>query len=192
MLVPARNSVHMRTSSALSIMLLALLCLASQAQIVDGGAMGAAMPAAVPAMTLRGGADAAAGEAEAAQVYMNEQLEYWNSLTKEQQEELLSKMSPEERANAEGSGVFVLLTDVLMCRVLFKELTARIASIRLRQAAVYDYHRGISQVSPTPLCTIALSESETTPVGCKQTPCSDGVPLIMCMLVPHHAGHGWR
>ena len=54
----------------------------------------------------RGGADAAAapqeGDAAQAESYMKEQLEYWNSLSKEQQDELLSKMSPEERANAEA------------------------------------------------------------------------------------------
>ena len=54
----------------------------------------------------RGGADAAVapqeGDAAQAESYMKEQLEYWNSLSKEQQDELLSKMSPEERANAEA------------------------------------------------------------------------------------------
>ena len=53
-----------------------------------------------PSMHLRGGS-APQDEAQADD-YMKEQLDYWKSLSKEQQEELLSKMSPEERANAEG------------------------------------------------------------------------------------------
>jgi hypothetical protein len=87
-----------------------VLCVASHVQGAHGGIVAAA---AIPAqkstpMTLRGGADATAvdvtqdDEAAAAQKAMQEQLDYWNSLSKEQQEALLANMSPEERANAEG------------------------------------------------------------------------------------------
>jgi len=105
----ARSQTHKYTvrgwASSLPLLLLATLCLACHAQSVDGGV--ASMPAAhAPSMTLRGGADAAAPTQEAetaqAQDHMKEQLDYWNSLTKEERDDLLSKMTPEERANAEA------------------------------------------------------------------------------------------
>lgn len=92
------------------------LCIAWQVQGASGGAAAAAMPSQkAPSMTLRGGSDAApAAQQEAetaeAQKAMQEQLDYWNSLTKEQQDELLANMSPEERANAEGTCKTVCLT----------------------------------------------------------------------------------
>jgi hypothetical protein len=92
---------------SLSLLLLAGLCFACHAQSAAGGVAGGAAGT-VPAMTLRGGSatDAAAAapkqDASDAEAYMKEQLDYWNSLSKEQQEELLKNMSPEERANAEG------------------------------------------------------------------------------------------
>ena len=93
------------SGSSLSLLLLLGLCFASHTQSVDGGAAGAAGRA-MPAMTLRGGADAAAAgtpqDAGDAEAYMKEQLDYWNSLSKEQQDAILANMSPEERANAEG------------------------------------------------------------------------------------------
>ena len=104
----ARAQKHTYTvrwaSFSLPLLLLATLCLC-HAQGVNGGVQASAMPA-PPSMSLRGGSDAAPAPQEAetaqAQAHMKEQLDYWNTLTKEQQDDLLSKMSPEERANAEA------------------------------------------------------------------------------------------
>ena len=82
---------------SVSFVLLYLLAFACGAQSINGGSI-SEMRHNSP--SLRGGS-APQDEAQADD-YMKEQLDYWNSLSKEQQEELLSKMSPEERANAEG------------------------------------------------------------------------------------------
>ena len=99
-----------RARSRVLSLLFAGLCCACHAQSASGGMATAA--GAVPAMTLRGGADIAAPPQEdavaQAEAMMKEQLDYWNSLTKEQQDELLSKMTPEERANAEGESMRLL------------------------------------------------------------------------------------
>ena len=84
---------------SLSFVLLSLLAFACGAQSINGGSI-SEMRHHFPSMHLRGGS-APQDEAQADD-YMKEQLDYWNSLSKEQQEDLLSKMSPEERANAEG------------------------------------------------------------------------------------------
>ena len=92
---------RMPRAFSLSFVLLSLLAFACGTQSINGGSISEMRNS--PSMHLRGGS-APQDEAQADD-YMKEQLDYWNSLSKEQQEDLLSKMSPEERANAEGKNV---------------------------------------------------------------------------------------
>uniref|UniRef100_A0A6T8N5B6 Uncharacterized protein n=2 Tax=Hemiselmis andersenii TaxID=464988 RepID=A0A6T8N5B6_HEMAN len=55
------------------------------------------VPQAESFRSMRGGGDAPSQSQQDAETYMKEQMDYWNGLSKEQQETLLSTMSPEER-----------------------------------------------------------------------------------------------
>ena len=150
-----------------SLLLLGLsLCIAWQIQGASGGAAAAAMPSQkAPSMTLRGGSDAApAAQQEAetaeAQKAMQEQLDYWNSLTKEQQDELLANMSPEERANAEGICKTVCHTQtrpVLLrgtgncAATLWTHLLEKSSSVCRWEADEDDNNRRVSKVRLHPI-----------------------------------------
>ena len=89
------------------------------------------------------------GGAADVESYMKEQMDYWKSLSKEQQEELLSKMSPQERANAEGESRACSHAETNRCPLACLQLTTPLTtwpcgSLRVRQADDDDHYRRVA------------------------------------------------